>query len=140
MIDPAERKHWIDTPHPSSYSDDPLDEIDKALDALVGVLKRADSGEGRGIVSGLPQNPMTSKIVNVFASLPSSRLIALLERNSEGANPSDKGVLLPAIVASGVVDRVARALAFRRITMASRINALKRACDSVSRQRLGAHS
>jgi hypothetical protein len=126
--------------YPSSHSNESLDEIDKALDALVDALKRADSGGGRGIVSGLPLNPMTSKIADVFASLPSSRLIALLERNSEGSIPSDKGALLRAIAASGAADRVARAVAFRRITMASRINALKRACDSVARQRLGAHS
>jgi hypothetical protein len=140
MIDPAEREYWMDAPYPSSHSNESLDEIDKALDALVDALKRADSGEGRGIVSGLPLNPMTSKIADVFASLPSSRLIALLERNSEGSIPSDKGALLRAIAASGAADRVARALAFRRITMASRINALKRACNSVARQRLGARS
>jgi hypothetical protein len=139
MIDPAEREYWIDTPYPSSHSDDPLDELDKALDALVGTLKRGDGGGGRGIVSGLPLNPITSKIANVFASLPTSRLIALLERNSDGSNPSDMGAVLPAIVASGVADRAARALAFQRITTAPRINALKRACDSVARQRLGAN-
>jgi hypothetical protein len=139
MIDPAERQSWIDTPYPSSHSNDLLDELDKALDALVDALKRADSGEGRGIGSDLPLDPITSKIANVFASVPTSRLIALLERNSDGSTPS-MGAVLPAIVASGVADRVARALAFRRITMAPRIKALERACDSVERQRLGAHA
>jgi hypothetical protein len=140
MIDPAKQESWIDAPYPSSHSNDSFDEIDKALDALVDALNRADSGEGHGIVSGLPLNPMASKIAGVFASLPASRLIALLERTSEGLIPIDRGALLPAIAASGAADRVARALAFRRITMASRIEALKRACDSVARQRLGAHS
>jgi hypothetical protein len=139
MSDHAEREYWIDTPYPSSHSNDPLDELDKALDALVGALTRADSGEGRGIVSGLPLSPFTSKIANVFASLPTSRLIALLERSSDGTAPS-MGVVLPAIVACGAADRVARAQSFRRITMAPRINALQRACDSAVRQRLGARS
>jgi hypothetical protein len=138
MSDPAERECWIDTPYPSSHSNAPLDEFDKALDALADALKRADSGEGRGIVSGLPLNPTTSKIATVFASLPTSRLIALLERNSDGSTPSMSAVL-PAIVASGTADRAARALLFRRITMAPRIAALQRACDSVARQRLGAN-
>jgi hypothetical protein len=139
MIEPAEREYWIDAPYPSSHPNDPLDEFDKALDALVDALKRADSGEGRGTVSGLPLNPITSKIANVFASLPTSRLIALLERNSDESAPS-MGAVLPAIVASGAADRVARAQLFRRITMAQRMYALERACDSVARQRLGAHS
>jgi hypothetical protein len=140
MIDPAERESWIHRPYPSSHSNDPLDELDKALDALADALKRADIGEGCGIVSGIPLNPITPKIANVFASLPSSRLIALLERNSGGLTPSDMGVILPAIAAFGMADRVAGALLFRRITMAPRINALQRACDSVARQRLGADS
>jgi hypothetical protein len=139
MIEPAEREYRIDAPYPSSHPNDPLDEFDKALDALVGALKRADSGEGRSMADGLPLNPAMLKIADVFASLPSSRLIALLERNSDGSTPS-MGAVLPAVVASGAADRAARALLFRRITMPSRINALKRACDSVARQRLGAHS
>jgi hypothetical protein len=139
MIDPAEREDWIDAPYPSSHSNNWLDEIDKALDALADAIKRADSGDGRGIVSGLPLNPDMSKIANVFASLPSSRLIAFLERNSDGSTPS-LGAVLPAIVASGAADRVARAQLFRRITMAPRMYALKRACDSVARKGLGAHS
>jgi hypothetical protein len=140
MIDPAEREHWIDAPYPSSRSNDRLDEIDKALDGLADALKRVDKGEGRGIVSGHPLNAGTSKIANVFVSLPSSRLIALLERNSGGSSPSDMAALLPMVIAAGVADRAARTLLFRRITMASRINALNRACDSIARQGLGVHS
>jgi hypothetical protein len=140
MIDPAEREDWIDAPHPSSHSNDPVDEIDEALDALADAIKRPESGEGRSIASGLPLNPAMLKIADVFASLPSSRLIALLERNSDGSSPSDVAAALPAVVASGAADRVGRALSFRRITMSSRINALKRACDSLARQRPEAHS
>jgi hypothetical protein len=137
MIDRTERQCWIDAPYPSSHPNDSLDELDKVLNALADALKGADGGEGRSIASGLPLNLAMLKIAEVFASLPSSRLIAFLERNSGGSAPSGMSAVLPAVVASGVVDRAARALLFRRITMAPRINALQRACDSVARQRLG---
>jgi hypothetical protein len=139
MIEPTEREHWIDAPYPSSHSNTPLDEFDKALDALIDALKRADRGEDRGIETGLELNPAMSKIANLFASLPSSRVIALLERNNGDPAPSGMNAVLSAIVASGAVDRAARALLFRRITMAPRINALQRACDVVACQRRGAN-
>jgi hypothetical protein len=45
---------------------------------------------------------------------------------------------MPSIAASGADDRIARANLFRRVTMASRMCALKRACDAAAFQFAGA--
>ncbi len=140
MIDPVRHENWIDAPYPPSPSNDPPDEIDAALDALADAIQRADGGEGRSLASDLARSLAMSKIADALARLPSSRLIAFLERNMSGPSPSATDPLLPAIVASGAADRMARAQLFRRITMAPRMYALKRACDAVAGPRIGACS
>jgi hypothetical protein len=72
--------------------------------------------------------PAVSRTAKILAQLPSSQLRAFLERHRAENDIVD--ALMPSIAASGADDRMARANLFRRVTMASRIYALKRACDA----------
>jgi hypothetical protein len=74
---------------------------------------------------GLPSASRTSKIL---AQLPSSQLMAFLERHR--AKPDVIDVLMLSLAAAGADDRVAQANLFRRVMMASRLHALKRACNA----------
>ena len=80
--------------------------------------------------------PAVSRTAKILAQLPSSQLMAFLERHRAENDVAD--ALMPSIAASGADDRLARANLFRRVTMASRMYALKRACDAAALQFAGA--
>jgi hypothetical protein len=140
MIDPASLQNWIDLPDsipPLPFaSNDPTDEIDKALDTLAEAIRRAEHGERRSMASYLMRLPAVSRTAKILAQLPSSQLMAFLERHRAENDVAD--ALMPSIAASGADDRIARANLFRRVTMASRMYALKRACDAAAFQFAGA--
>lgn len=140
MIDPASLQNWIDPPDsipplPFAANDAPND-IDKALDTLAEAIRRAEHGERKSMASYLMRLPAVSRTAKILAQLPSSQLMAFLERH--GAENDVADALMPSIAASGVDDRMARANLFRRVTMASRMYALKRACDAAAFQFAGA--
>jgi hypothetical protein len=140
MIDPASLQNWIDPPDsvpPLPFaSNDPTDEIDKALDTLAEAIRRAEHGERKSMAGYLMRLPAVSRTAKILAQLPSSQLMAFLERHRPDNDVAD--ALMPSIAASGADDRMARANLFRRVTMASRMYALKRACDAVAFQFAGA--
>lgn len=140
MIDPASLQNWIDPPDsvpPLPFaSNDPTDEIDKALDTLAEAIRRAEHGERKSMASYLMRLPAVSRTAKILAQLPSSQLMAFLERHRAENDVAD--ALMPSIAASGADDRIARANLFRRVTMASRMYALKRACDAAAFQFAGA--
>jgi len=140
MIDPASLQNWIDPPDsvpPLPFaSNDPRDEIDKALDTLAEAIRRAEHGERKSMASYLMRLPAVSRTAKILAQLPSSQLMAFLERHRAENDVAD--ALMPSIAASGADDRIARANLFRRVTMASRMYALKRACDAAAFQFAGA--
>ena len=134
MIDPASLQNWIDPPNSSTSAlrpaNDTLNEIDKALDTLAEAIRRAEDGERKSMASYLMRLPAVSRTAKVLAQLPSSQLMAFLERHRADNGVAD--ALMPSIAASGADDRMARANLFRRVTMASRMYALKRACDAAA--------
>jgi len=136
MIDPAPHENWIDAPYPFAPPTDPPDDVDKALDALADAIGRANGGERRSMASHLARTPAVSKTARVLSQLTASRLIAFLERHN-GRNSGIPDVLVPAIAASGVADRMAQAQLFRRMTMPPRLYALQRACDAAALERAG---
>jgi hypothetical protein len=138
MIDPIPHENWIDAPFPFAPSTDPPDDIDKALDALADAITRANGGERRSMAGHLARTPAVSKTAKVLSQLTASRLIAFLERHS-GRDSGAPGALMPGIAAYGVADRIARAQLFRRVTMASRLYALQRACKAAAIERAGDH-
>jgi hypothetical protein len=140
MIDPASLQNWIDPPDsvpPLPFAaNDPPNEIDKALDTLAEAIRRAEHGERKSMASYLMRLPAVSRTTNILAQLPSSQLMAFLERHRADNDVAE--ALMPSIAASGADDRIARANLFRRVTMASRMYALKRACDAAAFQFAGA--
>jgi hypothetical protein len=140
MIDPASLQNWIDPPDsvpPLPFAaNDPPNEIDKALDTLAEAIRRAEHGERKSMASYLMRLPAVSRTTNILAQLPSSQLMAFLERHRADNDVAE--ALMPSIAASGADDRIARANLFRRVTMASRVYALKRACDAAAFQFAGA--
>jgi hypothetical protein len=140
MIDPASLQNWIDLPDsvpPLPFaSNDPPNDIDKALDTLAEAIRRAEHGERKSMASYLMRLPAVSRTAKILAQLPSSQLMAFLERHRAENDVAD--ALMPSIAASGADDRIARANLFRRVTMASRMYALKRACDAAAFQFAGA--
>jgi hypothetical protein len=141
MIDPASLQNWIDAPDsipPLPFaSNDPPDDIDKALDTLAEAIRRAEDGERRSMASYLMRGPAVSRTAKILAQLPSSQLMAFLERH-KAENDVVADALMPSIAASGADDRIAQANLFRRVTMASRMYALKRACDAAALRFAGA--
>ncbi|MBV9909645.1 MAG: hypothetical protein JOY52_19005 [Hyphomicrobiales bacterium] len=81
------------------------------------------------MASYLMQLPSVSRTAKILAQLPSSQLMAFLERHR--GEPDVADALMPSLAASGADDRMAQANLFRRVMKASRIYALKRACDAV---------
>jgi hypothetical protein len=140
MIDPAFLRNWIDPPDsipPLPFAaNDPPNEIDKALDTLAGAIRQAEHGERNSMASYLMHLPSVSRTAKILAQLPSSQLMAFLERHR--ADNDVAKALMPSIAASGADDRIARANLFRRVTMASRMDALKRACGAAAFQFAGA--
>jgi hypothetical protein len=140
MIDPASLRNWIDPPDsipPLPFAaNDPPNEIDKALDTLAEAIRQAEHGERNSMASYLMRLPSVSRTAKILAQLPSSQLMAFLERHR--ADNDVAKALMPSIAASGADDRIARANLFRRVTVASRMYALKRACDAATSQFTGA--
>ena len=89
------------------------------------------------MASYLMRLPAVSRTAKILAQLPSSQLMAFLERH-KAENDVVADALMPSIAASGADDRMARANLFRRVTMASRMYALKRACDAAALRFAGA--
>jgi hypothetical protein len=140
MIDPASLQNWIDPPDsipPLPFAaNDPPNDIDKALDTLAEAIRRSEHGERKSMASYLMRLPAVSRTTKILAQLPSSQLMAFLERHRADNDVAE--ALMPSIAASGADDRIARANLFRRVTMASRMYALKRACDAAAFQFAGA--
>jgi hypothetical protein len=140
MIDPASLQNWIDPPDsvpPLPFAaNDPPNDIDKALDTLAEAIRRTEHDERKTMASYLMRLPSVSRTAKILAQLPSSQLMAFLERHRADSDVADP--LMPSIAASGADDRIARANLFRRVTMASRMYALKRACDAAAFQFAGA--
>ena len=140
MIDPASLQNWIDPPNsipplPFAANDLPND-IDKALDTLAEAIRRVEHRQRKSMASYLMRLPAVSRTAKILAQLPSSQLMAFLERHRAENDVAD--ALMPSIAASGADDRIARANLFRRVTMASRMYALKRACHAAAFQFAGA--
>ena len=136
LIDPASRENWIDAPlatAPYLFAPpaDPPDEIDQALDAMAVAIREADGGERRSIGSCLASPSVFSKAANVLSQLPSSRLMAFLDRHNKD-DPTTAAALIPSVAASGAADRMGRAQLFRRLTNAARLYALQRACKAAA--------
>ena len=103
---------------------------------LAEAIRRSEHGERKSMASYLMRLPAVSRTTKILARLPSSQLMAFLERHR--ADNDFAKALMPSIAASGADDRIARANLFRRVTMASRMYALKRACDAAAFQFAGA--
>jgi hypothetical protein len=134
MLDPASLQNWMDRstrPPPLLFgpAQGETDEIDKALDTLATGIRRAEGGERKSMASYLMRLPSVSRTAKILAQLPSSQLMAFLERHRDEPDVAD--ALMPSLAASGTDDRVARANLFRRVMTAPRMYALKRACDAV---------
>jgi hypothetical protein len=141
MIDPASLQNWIDSPItapplPFGPSPDQTGEIDKALDVLAAAIEQGQGGERKSMASYLTSMPAASRIAKIVAQLPSSQLMAFLDRHKAHNEVAD--ALMPGVAASGAADRMARANLFRRVTMASRMYALKRACEAAALEYAGA--
>jgi hypothetical protein len=135
LIDPASRENWIDAPlatAPYLFAPpaDPPDELDLALDALAKAIGEADGGERTSIASCLARPSIFSRAANVLSQLPSSRLMAFLDRLSR--HGPTVAALMPCVAASGAADRMGRAQLFRRLTAAARLYALQRACNATT--------
>ena len=138
MIDPASLQNWIDPPAsppplPVRTTQSETNEIDKALDTLAAAIRRAEHGERKSMASYLMRLPTVSRTAKILAQLPSSQLMAFLERHRAEHDVAD--ALMPSLAASGADDRMARANLFRRVMTASRMYALKRACDAAQIRR-----
>jgi hypothetical protein len=138
LIDPASRENWIDAPlatAPYLFAPpaDPPDELelDLALDALAKAIREAKGGERRSIGSCLASPSVFSKAANVLSQLPSSRLMAFLDRHNKD-DPTTAAALIPSVAASGAADRMGRAQLFRCLTAAARLSALQRACNAAT--------
>ena len=134
MLDPASLQNWMDRstrPPPLLFgpAQGETDEVDKALDTLAATIRRAEGGERKSMASYLMRLPSVSRTAKILAQLPSSQLMAFLERHRDEPDVAD--ALMPSLAASGTDDRVARANLFRRVMTAPRMYALKRACDAV---------
>jgi hypothetical protein len=136
MLDPAfaSLQSWMDTstrppPLPFGAAQGETDEIDKALDTLAAAIRRAEGGERKSMATYLMRLPTVSRTAKILAQLPSSQLMAFLERHKGETDVAD--ALMPSLAASGADDRMAQANLFRRVMMARRMYALKRACDAV---------
>ena len=85
MIDPASLQNWIDPPDsvpPLPFAaNDPPSDIDKALDTLAEAIRRAEDGERKSMASYLMRLPAVSRTAKILAQLPSSQLMAFLERH-----------------------------------------------------------
>ena len=85
MIDPASLRNWIDPPNsvpPLPFAaNDPPNEIDKALDTLAEAIRQAEHGERNSMASYLMRLPSVSRTAKILAQLPSSQLMAFLERH-----------------------------------------------------------
>jgi hypothetical protein len=143
MIDPAVLQNWIDSPvrsppMPVGPAPGDTDEIDRALDVLAEAIDRAEGHERKSMARYLMRAPAVSRTAKILARLPSRQLMAFFERHKAQHDTMD--ALIPAIAASGTADRVARANLFDRVTMASRLHALKRACDAAALELAGAAS
>jgi hypothetical protein len=141
MIDPASLQNWIDNsssslPLPFGPTLNESEEIDEALDALAEAIRRAEGGERKSMASYLLRLPTVCRTAKILAHLRSSQVMAFLDRQRADKDVAD--ALMPSVAASGAADRVARANFFRRVTMASRMVALKRACDATTIKAAGA--
>ena len=141
MIDPASLQNWIDNPPsppplPFGPTASETEEIDKALDTLAAAIRRAEGGERKSMASYLMRLPTVSRTAKILAQLPSSQLMAFLERHRADNGVAD--ALMPSISASRTADRMAQANLFRRVMMAPRMYALKRACDAAALKFAGA--
>jgi hypothetical protein len=135
MLDPASLQNWIDPstsppPLPFGPAKGETDEIDKALDTLAAAIHRAEGGERKSMASYLMSLPSVSRTSKILAQLPSSQLMAFLERHK--AEPDVSDALMPSLAAARADDRVAQANLFRRVMIASRMYALKRACEAAT--------
>ena len=117
-------------------ANDAPNDIDKALDTLAEAIRRAEHGERKSMASYLRRLPAVSRTAKILAQLPSSQLMAFLQRHRAENDVAD--AVMPSIAVSGADDRIARANLFRSVTMASRMYALKRACDAAALQFAGA--
>ena len=138
MIDPASLQNWIDNPPsppplPFGPTASETEEIDKALDTLAAAIRRAEGGERKSMANYLMRLPTVSRTAKILAQLPSSQLMAFLERHRADNGVAD--ALMPSISASRTADRMAQANLFRRVMMAPRMYALKRACDAAAQIR-----
>ena len=59
----------------------PPNDIDKALDALADAIRQAEDGERKSMAAFLMGLPARSRIAKILAQLPSSQLMAFLERH-----------------------------------------------------------
>jgi hypothetical protein len=131
MLDCASLQNWIDpspSPPPLPFGPAPgeTNEIDKALDKLAAAIQNAEGGERKSMASYLMGLPSASRISKILAQLPSSQLMAFLERHR--APPEVTDAIMPGLARAGGDDRVAQADLFRRVMTPSRMYALKRAC------------
>ncbi len=86
MIDPASLQNWMDTsasppPLPFGPTQSETNEVDKALDTLAATIRRAEGGERKSMASYLMRLPTASRTAKILAQLPSSQLMAFLERH-----------------------------------------------------------
>jgi hypothetical protein len=133
MLDSASLQNWIDpSPSPPPLPFGPAlgetSEIDKALDKLAAAILNAEGGERKSMASYLMGLPSASRASKILARLPSSQLMAFLERHK--AAPEVTNTIMPSLARAGADDRVAQADLFRRVMTPSRMHALKRACDA----------
>src|ERR1700722_13214363 len=111
MLDPASLQNWMDrstrpAPHLFGPAQGETDEIGKALDTLAAAIRRAEGGERKSMASYLMRLPSVSRTAKILAQLPSSQLMAFLERHRDEPDVAD--ALMPSLAASGTDDRVAR--------------------------------
>jgi hypothetical protein len=133
MLDPASLHNWIDpspSPPPLPFGPAPgeTNDIEEALDKLAAAIRNAESRERKSMASYLTGLPSASRTSKILAQLPSSQLMAFLERHR--AAPEVTDAIMPGLARAGADDRVAQADLFRRVMTPSRMYALKRACDA----------
>ena len=93
MIDPASLQNWIDnppSPPPLPFGPTAIEteEIDKALDTLAAAIRRAEGGERKSMANYLMRLPTVSRTAKILAQLPSSQLMAFLERHTISGSTS----------------------------------------------------
>ena len=104
MLDPASLQNWIDpspSPPPLPFGPAPgeTNEVDKALDKLAAAIRNAEGGERKSMASYLMGLPSASRTSKILAQLPSSQLMAFLERHR--AKPDVIDVLMLSLAAAG---------------------------------------